>query len=166
MTSIYLLSSELCQLCNVADGTYMHIKQIVPCIYDYILRNGLYVEFNNYWPEYYGKIFFKLDERLKKIITFSDTNEHFVIDNMPIYSLKCVDMYLELSGHLTPKTNIELTRIIASETQLLSTMNRIIEKVEQVKSLVTFDDDAQNGMNEVSQLLQELSDMYFNKTDS
>jgi hypothetical protein len=75
-------------------------------------------------------------------------------------------MYLELSGHLTPKTNVELTTIIASETQLLSTMNRIIEKVEQVKSLITFDDDAQNGMNEVSQLLQELSDMYFNKTVS
>jgi len=165
MSSIYLLSSELCQICNVADGTYMHIKQIIPRIYDYILRNGLYVEFNNYWPEYYGTIFFKLDERLKKIITFSDTNERFTYENMPIYSMKCVDMYLELSGHITPKTNVELTTIIASETQLLSTMNRIIEKVEQVKSLITFDDDAQNGMNEVSRLLQELSDMYFNKTD-
>jgi hypothetical protein len=68
MSNIYILSNELCDLCNVPHGSKMHIKQIVRKIEDYIVENKL--QYPNY--SYNAAIYF--DDNLKKIFNKIDND--------------------------------------------------------------------------------------------
>lgn len=186
MSNIYILSNELCDFCNVPHGSKMHIKQIVRIVEDYIKDNKLYdylnanirciyfndtlkkifsniitddytIQFiNKYFIDElirYEKEYFKnINEENYKLIVKDSKNRH---DQFKIYThnFNDIDMYLEMSGHLTP--------VLKSETHTL--LNEISHKIEHVKSLVSYNDDAENHLEEVNKLLKELEDMYHNK---
>jgi hypothetical protein len=75
-----------------------------------------------------------------------------------------IDMYLEMSGHLTPalKHNIN-ENINTVKQEITDTLNKISNKIDNVKSIVSFSNDAENELIEVNKLLKELEEMYNSK---
>ncbi len=64
-----------------------------------------------------------------------------------------IDMYLEMSGHLTSLLKEEF----------MDTLNKISNNIENVKGLVSISDNGENELIEVSKLLKELEEMYNSK---
>jgi hypothetical protein len=64
-----------------------------------------------------------------------------------------IDMYLEMSGHLTSLLKKEF----------MDTLNKISNNIENVKGLVSISDNGENELIEVSKLLKELEEMYNSK---
>lgn len=64
-----------------------------------------------------------------------------------------IDMYLEMSGHLTSLLKEEF----------MDTLNKISNNIENVKALVSISDNGENELIEVSKLLKELEEMYNSK---
>lgn len=191
MSNIYILSNELCEFCNVPHGSKMHIKQLVRIIEDYILEHQFgnlkqlqpkcfINSWNNEHPfielinkssysrltDYFNnkvKLMY-IDEKLKKIFENIPEDAYIIkiVNELAkkesywkrfTHNFNDIDMYLEMSGHLTP--------VLKTETHKL--LNEISNKIDNVKSLVSYNDDAGNHLEEVNKLLKELEDMYHDK---
>jgi len=82
-----------------------------------------------------------------------------------------IDMYLEMSGHLTPvlqqDINVYFNKVSSKidnvKQEITDTLNKISNKIDNVKSLVSFSNDAENELIEVNKLLKELEEMYNSK---
>ena len=120
---------------------YYEIKKIID-------REYLYKDFKDCWKELFCKI------RYEDISRIEEKDKHKIeLLKGCTHNFNDIDMYLEMSGHLTPVLKQEIT----------DTLNKISNKIDNVKSLVSFSNDAGDELIEVNKLLKELEEMYNSK---
>jgi hypothetical protein len=130
--------------CYGVKSEYLHVN-----------RFTLYVDFKKQWHELLtnkfktnaDNIINEPKTRIQDCINIQDKLKKYT------HNFNDIDMYLEMSGHLTPVLKQELT----------DTLNKISNKIDNVKSLVSFSNDAENELIEVNKLLKELEEMYNSK---
>jgi cell division protein ZapA (FtsZ GTPase activity inhibitor) len=73
------------------------------------------------------------------------------------HNINDIDIYLEMSGHLTAEWKEEFTE----------TINKVSTKLDNIKTIVSFSSEVENDLfgelTEVNKLLRELEDMYNSK---
>jgi uncharacterized phage infection (PIP) family protein YhgE len=133
--------------------------------------NNIIERVNSYLKEYekdfkrpnndYNKMQWHIDEYNNKVSWYKKFTHNF--DD--------IDMYLEMSGHLTPvlqqDINVYFNKVSSKidnvKQEFTDTLNKISNKIDNVKSLVSFSNDAENELIEVNKLLKELEEMYNSK---
>lgn len=131
MSNIYLLSDELCDICNVEKGSHLHIKIIIHKVKDYIFKNKLYLDLDLTDLSEESFSLFYCDSKLEKIFDQKDKNisqynndliselKESIISKLSIeeidmynYHINYIDVYLEQSNHVFPYINLEGNKII------------------------------------------------------
>lgn len=139
MSNIYLLSDELCDICNIEKGTSLHIKIIIHKVKDYIFKNKLYLDLCDLSED--SLSLFYCDSKLEKIFDQKDKNlsqyNHDLINELKEYIISktenidetqalldiynyhmdYIDVYLEQSNHVFPYMNLEGNKIINIENK-------------------------------------------------
>jgi hypothetical protein len=144
----------------------MHIKLIVRKIEDYILNNiglrGILPTLNN------NIRVMTIDDNLKKIFS-KIPKDYYVIQHITNYcntlnipyddyimfthNFNDIDVYLEMSGHITPILN----------NNVINILNNISSLVDDLILTYITDDQQNENLIQVQTLLKELEDMYHSK---